>query len=431
MRVVEFIFLLSAFLKQSFGIKTTGLEEKATACSMLVCYAKELKEGFAPYTEEVTKLMVPLFKFYFHDGVRSAAAESMPHLLECAHIRGEQYVCEMWNYICNDLIKAIESEPEQEILAELMRAFSKCVDFMGERALNEEQLSLVIKILNKYLSEHFDKQQQRHEMRHDEDYDEETEDQLLDEDDFDALVLSKISDILHSLFKVYKINFMPAFDQLAPHFVRLLGPERPYSDRQWALCVWDDVIEFCGPESIKYQELFLKRLLEQIVDETPEVRQAASYGAGMMAMNGGPQYAQACASSIPLLIQVINDRESRSVENIQATENAISAVTKILKYNHTAINVDQLIPTWFSWFPVYDDVEETPYTYGYLCDLVETNNEIILGVNHSNIPRIVQVIVECLYRDGIDSETIAAKRMINICKHVQVRKNRQQIFIIN
>ena len=148
-------------------------------------------------------------------------------------------------------------------------------------------------------------------------------------------------------------------------------PQRPYTDRQWALCVWDDVLEFCGAESIKYQELFLKRLLEQIVDETPEVRQAASYGAGLMAMNGGIQYAQACASCIPLLIQVINDRESRSVENLQATENAISAVTKILKYNSSSITVNDILPTWFSWLPVYDDSEETPYTYGYLSDCVE------------------------------------------------------------
>lgn len=29
--------------QQSFGIKTAGLEEKSTACQMLVCYAKELK----------------------------------------------------------------------------------------------------------------------------------------------------------------------------------------------------------------------------------------------------------------------------------------------------------------------------------------------------------------------------------------------------
>lgn len=405
--------------QQSFGIKTTGLEEKATACSMLVCYAKELKEGFVTYTEEVTRLMVPLFKFYFHDGVRAAAAESMPHLLECAQIRGEQYVVEMWSYICNDLIKAIDSEPEQEVLAELMRSFSKCVDYMGTRALNEEQMQEVIKILNKYLTEHFTKQEQRHELRRDEDYDDETEDQLLDEDDFDALILSKISDTIHSLFKVYKTDFMAAFDQMAPHFVKLMQKDRPFTDRQWALCVWDDVIEFCGPDSMKYQEHFLARLLEQLVDETPEVRQAASYGAGLMAMNGGPNYAQACAQAIPLLIQVINDRESRTVENIQATENAISAVTKILKHNGSAANVDQILPTWFSWFPVYDDTEESPFVYGYLCDFVESNNEIILGVNHCNIPRIVQVILECFMRDGIEMDHEVAKRMVNICKHVQ------------
>lgn len=88
--------------QQSFGIKTAGLEEKATACQMLVsdlsrtmwhkltwltlirgpdaspsssspqvCYAKELKEGFVEYTEQVVKLMVPLLKFYFHDDILS------------------------------------------------------------------------------------------------------------------------------------------------------------------------------------------------------------------------------------------------------------------------------------------------------------------------------------------------------------------------
>jgi hypothetical protein len=55
---------------------------------MLVCYARELKEGFADYAEEVVKLMVPMLKFYFHDGVRTAAAESLPYLLDCAKIKG-------------------------------------------------------------------------------------------------------------------------------------------------------------------------------------------------------------------------------------------------------------------------------------------------------------------------------------------------------
>ncbi len=31
----------------------SGLEDKATACQMLVCYARELKEHFVEYAEQV------------------------------------------------------------------------------------------------------------------------------------------------------------------------------------------------------------------------------------------------------------------------------------------------------------------------------------------------------------------------------------------
>ena len=43
-------------------------------------------------TLQVVRLMVPMLKFYFHDGVRTAAAESLPFLLECAKIKGPQYL---------------------------------------------------------------------------------------------------------------------------------------------------------------------------------------------------------------------------------------------------------------------------------------------------------------------------------------------------
>ena len=35
------------------AIRTSTLEEKATACSMIGCYVDELKEGFFPYVKEV------------------------------------------------------------------------------------------------------------------------------------------------------------------------------------------------------------------------------------------------------------------------------------------------------------------------------------------------------------------------------------------
>ena len=43
--------------------------------------ARELKEHFVEYTEQTVQLMVPMLKFYFHDGVRATAAESLPCLI--------------------------------------------------------------------------------------------------------------------------------------------------------------------------------------------------------------------------------------------------------------------------------------------------------------------------------------------------------------
>ena len=52
------------------------------------------------------------------------------------------------------------------------------------------------------------------------------EEQLLDEDDEDTYSLSKVSDVLHSLFAAYGPQFFPLFDALLPHVVRLLSPDR-------------------------------------------------------------------------------------------------------------------------------------------------------------------------------------------------------------
>lgn len=64
-----------------------------------------MKEHFSDYTEQVVKLMVPMLKFYFHDGVRTAAAESLPFLLECAKIKGPAYLQEMWGFMLPELLK--------------------------------------------------------------------------------------------------------------------------------------------------------------------------------------------------------------------------------------------------------------------------------------------------------------------------------------
>jgi len=382
--------------QQKFGIKTAGLEDKSTACQMLVHYARELKDGFSEYTEEVAKIMVPLLKFYFHDTVRVTAAESLPHLLECAKYKGEDYLRTMWTYICPELLTSIEREPEEAVVPEMMESFAKCVEVVPVGFITDEYFTQLAQITRDKLQKHMERQAERMGKRKDEDYDEEVEEILADEHETDGYILSKVSDMMHSLFKTHRETILPFFEHMLPDFTKLLEPTQPASDRQWALCIFDDLLEYTGPHSIKYHQYFLEPMRNSIIDSNPEVRQAAAYGCGVMAHFGGAEYASVCSEIIPLLTQVIATTDGRSKANISATENCVSAVTKILKYNNSKVNVNELIPRWITWLPVVEDHVEAPHVYGYLCDLIEANHPLVLGPDNSNIPHIVSIIAQSL-----------------------------------
>lgn len=106
-------------------------------------------------------------------------------------------------------------------------------------------------------------------------------------------------------------------------------------------------------------------MLMYIKDEQPEVRQAAVYGCGVLGQVkfvivliigiiqlfilqfGGAQFASVCAQVIPTLVELVIAPGSREPENVNPTENAISAITKILKFNATAVlNRDEIIAMW-------------------------------------------------------------------------------------
>lgn len=405
--------------QQKFGIKTAGLEDKSTACQMLVHYARELKDGFAEYTEEVVKIMVPLLKFYFHDTVRVTAAEALPHLLECAKFKGEAYLREMWTYICPELLTSIEREPEEQVVPEMMESFAKCVEVLPIGFITDEYFTQLATIIHEKLEKHAERQSERVGKRKEEDYDEEVEEMLKDEHDTDSYILSKVSDCMHSLFKTHKQAILPFFEHMIPDFCKLLEPQQPASDRQWALCIFDDLLEYTGPSAIKYQQYFLKSMLSSVGDANPEVRQAAAYGIGVMAQFGGGDFADVCAEVIPVLSAVIAHSDGRTKANVSATENCVSAVTKICKYNGSKVNVNEVLTPWLSWLPVVEDHVEAPHVYGYLCDLIEANHPVVLGPNNGNIPHIIAIFAQSLACEVYETNPELAHRVKTIIMQVK------------
>ena len=207
---------------------------------------------------------------------------------------------------------------------------------------------------------------------------------------------------------MYGEDFVQVFDKLTEYFVAMLAPERPSLEHQWAICVFDDLIDFAPNSAPKYQQHFLEPMMHYLSDGSPGVRQASAYGVGALATNfpgTDSPYTEFCKNCIPTLVSVINHEDAREVENMSATENCISAISKIFKHIIGQENLDgATIQTWLSWLPIHEDDEESAHIYGFLLDLIEANNVHLLGENSSNLPDIVRVLAEGIINKTIKSD---------------------------
>lgn len=297
---------------QSVGLHTARLEDKSMACQMLVCYARVMKAHFRPYVDEVrlrsflyslvnlelvfccfqvVKIIYPLFKFYFHDSVRCSAAEIVPYLLKCLEGDAAAQVM-LWNHVKGELFMAAEGEMEADVRCEQLSAIAAAVEILPREAFDAETMQKMTSIVEKVFTEHFEKSAERAETRKDEDYDEVVEQQLWDEMEEDNFVLTKAADITHAFLKVQGEGYLPYMEPSILGFAaKLLAPDRHWQEKQWGICIWDDIIEFTGPCAAKYSQIFVPTMLEYVTDSSPEVRQAAAYGCGLMAQFGGAPFA--------------------------------------------------------------------------------------------------------------------------------------------
>ncbi|KAG2213565.1 hypothetical protein INT46_002271 [Mucor plumbeus] len=400
---------------QQIGIKTSVLEEKHTAIEMLVSYARDLGAGFLPYVAQVLEIALPLLKFYFHDGVRHAAAALIPVLLKDAKDANvaPAELANMWNTIFEKLAKIMTIEDDITFLAQTYATFSECLDVLGENCLQPAQIESFVKGTEEQLTKFLERLTEREQEKQAGEYDVEDEEQLADEEANEEDALSELARAMQSLFKALGPAFLPYFDKMLPLIVQFLSHPNNAA-RQWAICVFDDLVEFTGPASFNYTNYFLQAMVAGVSDKATEIRQASAYGVGIMGQFGGPQYADACAAALEHLFALINAPDAREDGTVYVTENAISAIAKICKFNNSKFQLEPVLAAWLATLPILNDDQEAPVVYTYLLDLLEANHPSILGPNNANIPHLVKIFTEVLAADILSPELAA--RMVNHLK---------------
>ena len=68
--------------KKQLTMNTFVIEQKVLACNMILEFAKSLEKDFVGFVERTATVVLPLVKFKYFEGVRSAAAFPLPKLLD-------------------------------------------------------------------------------------------------------------------------------------------------------------------------------------------------------------------------------------------------------------------------------------------------------------------------------------------------------------
>jgi len=324
----------------------------------------------------------------------------------------------LFHYMLPQLLDSISQEVVPEILETSVSTLAECIGLAGENCLSAEQIKVIFKMCIEVMEDIAERRKDRAAKKTEEDHDEEEEEKIEDEAENDDNLISEVGDVMGHMAHYNPVTFLPIFVEVAlPLIITLLQPQSRPIDRQTAICLFDDIVEYGGHDSAPLFDHFLPLAINYITDLDPGVRQAAVYGMGVFAQFGGDKITPLIPEIFNRLKHVITQTDSRSDNYIMSTENAIGSVGKLILYQGKAVDLAIVVPLWLAWLPVKEDFIEAKITYTKLVNLVESNNPHLLGNGFANLPHLIYIFAEILGTILIEPEL--AIRIIAILKHMQ------------
>ena len=187
----------------------------------------------------------------------------------------------------------------------------------------------------------------------------------------DQTLLSDMNKAFHTIFKNMGTAFLGPWQRLMPFYDSFITSSDP-TQRQWAICIMDDVLEFCGDQSYQFSTHIIQPLINGMRDINVANRQAAAYGVGIAAQKGGDQWAEFVAASIAILFDVTQVPNARSEDEVFATENACASIAKVLHFNNSKVqNPQAVVERWIDTLPIVNDEEAAPHAYIFLAELIK------------------------------------------------------------
>ena len=252
---------------------------------------------------------------------------------------------------------------------------------------------------------------------------EEDEDDKLEEDELEVIkeenknehdLQLSIAEIIGIIFKTH-----PLFsgNVVADLFSTLLTQNLQSDEKvknKFALFIMDDMVEYLGPEILQQHYVTVATQIIKFCNSTvPALRQAASYGIGVMAQKGGAAFSQVvsiCLEGLRVAIEYqmpehVKAKKSKAKQFNHARDNAIAALGKVIRYQTANVDAQAIIPGWLTLLPIKHDVEEAKIQNEILAEMLTEHPQVIIGEQYQRFEQVVVILGEILDKKYITEQT--------------------------
>jgi hypothetical protein len=106
-----------------------------------------------------------------------------------------------------------------------------------------------------------------------------------------------------------------------------------------------------------------------------------------------------------MLYGVVQKPDAREGESHMATDNAVSAVGKLVEFQRAHVDAPTLLGAWLGYLPMTEDTEEACLVHATLLRWTEGGDAALLGAAQERLPAALQVLLAVHGTSLVDDAT--------------------------
>ena len=366
-----------------YSIRSGVMDEKASACKALNCYASHCPKSFAKYIPQASELLSSMTD-YMHEMVRVQA-----HLA-----------------LAQTTIAALMIDPasSQKLVHESLSATIRCVlddDDRDAVSASIEAAALVLKVLKEHptidVNQHIvdltaaslEILEGRAVCQVEDDYDSEAGDDADEDDEEDPeaglSVIEAIADLLPALACYMGASFAQHF---TPHFNALMKrttDNRTETERLLCYATLVEVVRAVGTPAAMCAPVALPRCIRDLTSGDVGLRRNCAYCAGVLVSVGGEHAAPFHSAVAQALLPMLN-AENEPDDSVR--DNAVGALARLLQVVGIHGEGAELLDVVLRALPLRSDLEEGPDVYHWLTSIIADNPT---SLSEAHVRQVIQV----------------------------------------